>query len=356
MQTSVQRESTTFSQKLRNQKKNIISGFFFLLLAVLTFYAIFHGNDMGEVGEAIQRVQPVYLLAAAGLGLFFVSSEGMMIWYLLHALDKKAKFFSCIRYSFIGFFFSGITPSATGGQPMQLYYMKKDKLKVSESTVVLMTVAVVYKFVLVVMGVGILLFAGDILAGFLGRYLYLYDLGLALNVVVVIVLLFVMVCPRVFTGIVFSGEKFLVKLHLLKPSEKRLTTLVGFVDRYHDTVQFFLRNKHRIAAVVLFTALQRISVFVLTYVIYLGFGLGGTGAFTVIMLQASVYIAVDMLPLPGAQGITELMYRKVFSTVFPGSLLTASMCVTRGINFYFLLIVSAGVTFVCYVVGKRRSR
>lgn len=310
---------------------------------------------MGEVLEAIQRVQIVYLLAAAVLGLFFVSSEGMMIWYLLHVLDKKVKFISCIRYSFIGFFFSGITPSATGGQPMQLYYMKKDKLKVSESTVVLMTVAVVYKFVLVVMGLGILLFAGNKLAGLLGRYLYLYYLGLALNVVVVIVLLFVMICPKVFTGIVFSGEKFLVKLHLLKPSEKRLAMLVGFVDRYHDTVQFFLKNKHRIAAVVLFTALQRISVFVLTYVVYRGFELSGTGAFTVIMLQASVYIAVDMLPLPGAQGITELMYRKVFSTVFPGSLLTASMCVTRGINFYFLLIVSAGVTLFCYVTGKRRS-
>ncbi len=341
-----------FIQKLRSQKKNIISGILFLLLAGLTFYAIFHGNDMGEVLEAIRGVSPVYLIAAAVLGLFFVSSEGMMIWYLLHALDKRAKLLSCIRYSFIGFFFSGITPSATGGQPMQLYYMKRDKLKVSESTVVLMTVAVIYKFVLVLMGLGILLFAWDELSGFLGKYLYLYYLGLVLNVIVVIVLLFVMICPRVFTIIVFSGEKFLVKCHLLKPSEKRLLTLVGFVERYHDTVQFFLKNKYRIAAVILFTALQRLSVFVLTYVIYKGFQLSGTGALTVIMLQASVYIAVDMLPLPGAQGITELMYKNVFSTVFPGSLLTASMCVTRAINFYFLLIVSAGVALCCHVARR----
>lgn len=41
---------------------------------------------------------------------------------------------------------------------MQLYYMQKEGHKVSDSTVVLMTVAVIYKFVLVVMGVGILIF------------------------------------------------------------------------------------------------------------------------------------------------------------------------------------------------------
>ena len=341
----------TLSQRLHKQKKNIISGIFFLLLAGLTFYTIFNGNDMKAVAEAIGRVHPGYLIGAA----VFVCAEGIMIWYLLHALDKRAKLLSCIRYSFVGFFFSGITPSATGGQPMQLYYMNKDKLKMSECTVVLMTVAVIYKLVLVVMGIGILLFAHKELAGFLGAYLYLYYLGLFLNVIVVAVLLFVMVRPKLFTGVVFSIEKFLVKLHLLKPSDTRVNRLTGFVERYHDTVQFFLKNKHRIVGVIIITFLQRMSVFVLTYVIYRGFRLDGISAVTVIFLQASVYIAVDMLPLPGAQGITELMYKNVFAAVFPGNLLTASMCVTRAINFYFLLILSAAVTLWCYIKYKVRK-
>lgn len=225
----------------------------------------------------------------------------------------------------------------------------------SECTVVLMTVAVIYKLVLVVMGIGILLFAHKELAGFLGAYLYLYYLGLFLNVIVVAVLLFVMVRPKLFTGVVFSIEKFLVKLHLLKPSDTRVNRLTGFVERYHDTVQFFLKNKHRIVGVIIITFLQRMSVFVLTYVIYRGFRLDGISAMTVIFLQASVYIAVDMLPLPGAQGITELMYKNVFAAVFPGNLLTASMCVTRAINFYFLLILSAAVTLWCYIKYKVRK-
>ena len=65
-------------------------------------------------------------------------------------------------------------------------------------------------------------------------------------------------------------------------------------------------------------------------------------------LQAVVYIAVDMLPLPGSQGITELMYMAVFGNVFVGGSLTLSMCVTRGINFYMLLLVSAAVAAYCW--------
>ena len=46
---------------------------------------------------------------------------------------------------------------------MQLYYMCKDKNSLSESSVVLMTVALIYKFVLVVMGM--VMFAQNLSAG-----------------------------------------------------------------------------------------------------------------------------------------------------------------------------------------------
>lgn len=296
------------------------------------------------------------MIGAAVLGIFFVSAEGCMIWYLLRPLDDKTRFFKCIKYSFIGFFYSGITPSATGGQPMQLYHMNKDGLRVSESTVVLMTVAVIYKFVLVVMGLLMLLLGYGQLREYLGKYLLLYYLGLFLNTALVVILLIVIFRPGLFKSIVFRGEKFLVRLHILKHSTERLEKLAGFADRYHATVQFYLKNKRKIAAVIGFTVIQRASVFFLTYLVYLGFHLSGVSALTVMMVQASVYIAVDMLPLPGAQGITELMYKAVFAGIFPGSFLTASMCVSRGINFYFLLIFAALLTMGCYITDRLSKR
>ena len=336
------------------KKKNVISVVIFLLLAALTFYVILKGNDIGKVAAAVQGMNNGYLVAAAVAALFFVAAEGMMIWYLLRVLKEPAVLHRCIGYSFVGFFYSGITPSATGGQPMQLYYMQKDGHKVSNSTVVLMTVALIYKLVLVVLGIGIVLFYHEPLAQNLGKYMYLYYLGLFLNVVLVAMLLFVMISPRCFKGIVTGGEKFLKKIKVLKHSRERTEKLIAMADQYHEAVLFFGKNKGKIGLVVLGTLLQRCSVFFMTYLVYRGMGMSGESMVKIMLLQASVYIAVDMLPLPGAQGITEMMYKSVFAQVFPGVYLTASMCVTRGLNFYFLLIVSAVTAMWCHI-SKNKS-
>lgn len=330
-------------------RKNIISAVVFLLLVVITAAVVLKGNDIGMVAETLRKLKPVYLLAAAATALFFTSAEGIMICYLLKSLEGgKTKLLSCLKYSFVGFFYSGITPSATGGQPMQLYYMQKDGHKVADSTVVLMTVAVIYKFVLVLIGIGMLLFYFGPLSYYLGKFIYLYYFGLILNGGLVLILLFVMVSPRCFKGIVLGGERLLKRLRILKASDSRTKGLVSMADQYHEAVRFLIGHKHKILWVIAFTFLQRCSVFFLTWLVYRGMGLSGQSMLSIMVLQAAVYIAVDMLPLPGAQGITELMYKAAYAKVFPGAFLTASMCVTRGMNFYFLLLVSACFAVFCY--------
>lgn len=343
------------STKTHDMRKRVLEGAFFLVVMGLSFYTIFHGQDMGQVRSALGKLSPVSLCLAILTALFFVSAEGIMIWYLLRSMNGKSGLFKCISYSFIGFFYSGITPSATGGQPMQLYYMCKDKNSLSESSVVLMTVALAYKFVLVLMGIAILLFWHGPLKVYLREYFPLFLLGLALNITLVLLLLAVMFAPGWIRGVIVKTERLFVKMRVLKPSMRRQDKIGNFVEGYQDAVHFLATHKGKIFGVCLFTFLQRCSVFVLTWIIYRGFSLEGADLITVASLQASVYIAVDMLPVPGAQGITELMYRSIFSAIFTGSYLMPSLYVTRGISFYFLLIVGIMVIFGNYLY-RRQTR
>lgn len=96
--------------------------------------------------------------------------------------------------------------------------------------------------------------------------------------------------------------------------------------------------------------MQRYSVFVLAFVVYRGLGLSGTAMLDIVLVQAAVYIAVDMLPIPGAQGITEAMYRGVFQKIFVGNYLVVSMCITRGISFYLVMLIGLAV----FCVARRR--
>lgn len=340
-------------QRPMSTKKRVFEVLFFLAVMALTFTAVFKGQDMGKMLDAVLKMDPLYLTAAFLLGVLFICLEGFMIWDLLSALDGKSSLLQCVSYSFVGFFYSGITPSATGGQPMQLYYMTKDGNRATDSTVVLMTVALCYKLVLVCIGLGILAGWGGPLRLYLKGYFGFYLLGLFLNTVLVILILLVMLFPGIILRTSGWGEALLVRLGLFKTSGQRMEKVQHFVDQYRQAVQFLKEHKGKLAEIVGLTFLQRSTLFVLTWMVYLGFGLTGTKGMTVMLLQAAVYIAVDMLPVPGAQGITELMYKTVFAAVFTKGFLIPSMLVSRSVNFYFLLLVSLGFAAAASVLSKK---
>lgn len=104
---------------MNNKKQNIVLdvGIFTAIMA-FTFWSVFRNQNMADITGAVKMMSIPSLVAAATLSVFYVAGEGSMICYLLKGVGEKAKLMRCIAYSFIGFFFSGITPSATGGQPM----------------------------------------------------------------------------------------------------------------------------------------------------------------------------------------------------------------------------------------------
>lgn len=333
--------------------KNILGFFILVLLIGATLWIILKDNDIGAIWNAVINLKPQWLTLAIAAAIFFVCAEGLMIWYLLRALKCKMSPLRCIGYSFVGFFFSGITPSATGGQPMQLYYMNKDKIKIADATVTLTVVATLYKFILVVIGLFVGICFNNILKQYLEGYIYLFYFGLVLNSIVVAVLLFLMINPNAFRKILRKCERALVRIHILKPSLSRLRKLNNIAGEYNDAIRHFIKNRKPVIVTTIMTIIQRTSIFFITYFIYSGIGLNKENVITITVLQASVYVAVDLLPLPGSQGISELMYQTVFSTIFLGANLPASVLITRGISFYIPLILGAIITGIFYFITNK---
>lgn len=329
-------------------RKYVGSVLFLCLLIGITIYVLVENNDMRAVAAAMVRADQRWILAGVVTALFFVAAEGSIICYLLRAIGQNVPLLKCVSWSFIGFFFSGITPSATGGQPAQLFYMKKAGLPLTDSTPVLMVVAVLYKFVLAVLGLFIAIFCHKQLGAYFQGYYWLFYLGIGLNAVLVIILLWVMVTPVWAEKAALFLEGLLVKIKLLHPKEERKERLREAVARYGMVVRFFQQNPRKIVVATGMTLVQRSSLFFLTWLIYRAMGLEGVSLIWIMVLQATVYIAVDMLPFPGSAGISELVYAAVFASVFSGSDLAASMCISRGISFYLVLLVSMGIWCVCH--------
>lgn len=100
----------------------------FLLFLLLLFFCLMRGKDVGQIVEiAASASFPSIALGLLMAGTFHVA-EGLNLKILLRTMGHPVSFAQGMKYAYTGFFFSSITPSSTGGQPMQLYMMKKDNL------------------------------------------------------------------------------------------------------------------------------------------------------------------------------------------------------------------------------------
>ena len=338
---------------MKSRKKIIFNGVFLAVVFALTVYGVFHGEDLSSMMDAIHRADKRWLVPGIALVAFFIWGESIIIWYMMRSSGICLKKRTCFLFSSVGFFFSCITPSASGGQPMQIYYMKKEKISIPVSTVILMIVTITYKLVLVVIGVGIAIFGRGFLHKYLEGILPVFYLGLALNIFCVTFMTILVFHPLLAKAILVKGMKLLERLHLMKKKEGRLKKLEDSMDTYRNTAAYLKNNPFVIVKVIGITFIQRMALFAVTWFAYQAFGLHGTGFWEILFLQAVISVSVDMLPLPGGMGISETLFLNIFSPVF-GGLLLPGMVLSRGLGYYGELLISAVFTVVAQLtIGKK---
>lgn len=339
----------------KNSRKILLNGILFFLVFGLTLYGVFWGEDLEQVFDAVRQANILWLFPAIVCVLVFIWGESIILWYMMRSYGLHMKERHCFLVSSVGFFFSCVTPSASGGQPMQIYFMKKENIPIPVATVILMIVTIIYKLVLVVIGLGIILFAKDFMQTYLSSILPIFYLGIGLNVFCVSFMILLVFHPSLAKKIMVAGLYLLEQCHLLRHREGRLAKLELSMDLYNDTAAHMKENPWLIVQVFLITFVQRMALFCVSYFVYRAFSLKGLPVLTVILLQAVISVSVDMLPLPGGMGISETLFLAIFPPVF-GELLLPGMVLCRGLSYYSELLISAVFTLAAVVVFERRGQ
>ena len=339
-------------------KKNIFNAAFLLLVLIITLYSVFHGENLSELLMYLKQGDFRYWILGAVFVVGFIESESLIIYYMMKVLGENVKLTHCFLYSFVGFFFSLITPSATGGQPAQLYFMKKDKLSLPTSTMVLLIVTITYKLVLVVLGLLVMILRPEPVWELLKPIYGWCYLGIFLNVVCVFGMLILVFHPTLASRIVLFCVRLFDRMFKTDKEKKYGERLERAMEKYRNAAEFFYKNIRVIINVFLITCVQRFLLFAVTYLVYKSFMLNFTSAGVVITLQGMISVAVDMLPLPGGMGISEHLFERIFTPVCGAKLITPIMVVSRGLSFYAQLLISAVFTAIAYLVifGKENHK
>lgn len=341
-----------------NVKKNIMFAIGALVLAVLTVRTVFSQNRALTVPTLMGMLEHSSLpglLATLLAMLGFIIFEGLALQFLLKSLGYKTGFFSGLLYSAGDQFFSAITPSASGGQPVSALFMRLDRIPVSAITATLLANLVMYTLSSLTVGILSLLFAPDVLLSFNNISLLFIFFGSM--VMIVLTILFYSLLKRSIylrhMGIVLI--KLLHKIHIIRDVTKWQIKLERHIEEFR-LCSDMLHNKGSVLFLAfVMNLLQRASQISVTPLMHLSLGnLEKVNLFKLWAVQAFAQIGSNCVPIPGGMGVADYLMLDGFKTLFSIDYAYKLETLTRSVSFYVCATLSGLIVLIGYIIKKHK--
>ncbi len=282
----------------------------------------------------------IYMMAGAMAICSFLKREG----YHLRLRDSLSAMLTAIYYS-------NITPGATGGQPMQIAYLKKFGIPVGIGTSAIASFFIAWHVMRVVLLAGFGLFYKDFINQNLGQYVPFLILGFTYNVVLVVLWLLFCFSKKPVELIVKLIGKLAEKFRIIKNSQKTIESMQRTADKFHTGMTHLKNHKSEIFRQLFFGTVYVMSLSSILYFAYRGIGLEGSSYGEILSMGFCQYISAAYMPTPGASGAQEGIFRLYFGSMMPGASLLAVMMIWRFMSYYLGLIVGAAAN----LIGRRNA-
>ena len=327
---------------MKKSAKLIRNFILFILLIIITFAVLLKGEDISQILNILGSTKIQYVLVGILCMAVYISCEAINIGRTLKTLNEKSTFIQNLKYALIGFFFSAITPAASGGQPMQVYYMHKDKIAVSNSTLALLLNLTSMQVVTIGFALISVCFNYKYLNGVLIAF---FIVGILLNLSALVLLLIAIISKRLSRGIINFVEKIL-KFFKVRNIEAKKEKLESELEKYHESAVYIKQNKKIIIQLLLTTLVQFFVYYSVIFWTYKALGMNGANILEITSMQSVLFATVSGIPSPGAVGVTEGAFTEIFRNIYPGAMMSSAILLNRGINFYFFVIFSGIVTII----------
>ena len=335
-------------EKSRKIFKNLI---IFILLIGLTFYMILKDQNILDIYNVVKSVKIQYVIIAIICMCLYLLLEGINLGRTLKVLKEKSSIMKNIKYALIGFFFSSITPAASGGQPMQIYYMYKDKISVANSTLALLIN--LCSFQIITLSAAFISVCLNMKHLNTGLWCF-FIIGVSLNLSALALLLIGIFSKRLSEGLVRFAVKVL-KFFKIKNIDKKQEKLESELSKYQGSANYIKENKFLMVKILFTTLVQVIIYYSIPYWIYCSFGFSEYNIAQIITLQSVLYATVSGIPSPGAVGVTEGGFMSLFKSVFPSNIISGAMLLNRGVSFYLFVLITGIFVTVISLKGKKEE-
>lgn len=312
----------------------LIAGTFAMVL-----YFAFQSGDITKTGEALRSVNPWWLLGGLGCFTMYVLFEGGILQLYFRLQGARVRMGDSMRCGLIGMYYSAITPAATGGQPMQVFSMKKRGISAGLTSSALAVKFFCWQCALLLSGAAAWALNTRLVADTLQQGIWMLRLGFFLNGIAVAGVILLAVSRNTVRAIIIFLVNLAYKLKLVKDRERTSSKWDAALQEFHASVDLMTQKPLWFFILFLLSVVQVLAYLSATYFVYRGFGLNTVGYPHILTIQLSLYIAASFTPLPGASGAQEGGFYLFFRGIFPQAVILPALLVWRFLTYYLSIIV-----------------
>ena len=175
---------------------------------------------------------------------------------------------------------------------------------------------------------------------------------------------------RVLSRIISALIRFLSGIHLMRHPERWEERLRLARKEYRECVQVLAASRRMWLVAFFFNLMQRFSQFMVTVFVYLsitggasaaagqGAGAGSTSIGQLVNLWATqcfVSLGANCVPIPGSMGVTDYLMLDGYLNLMNKQTAYELQILTRGLSFYFTVLLSGAVVLICYLLQNRKK-
>ncbi|OJF76211.1 MAG: hypothetical protein BKP49_08700 [Treponema sp. CETP13] len=325
---------------MRKKTKKILVNIISIIIGIfLTYFFVFRTLDFTELTTAISDVQiHFFFIALLCMGGYLIFEALNVRRTMKVCEDKSIPFLESFCYTSTGFFFSAITPSSVGGQPMQLVLMHKKGHKVEHSSLALLIEVIGAQSAAYIYA----------LLGLLYCYITKIQLSKAFIGMFVLGLIFSFAFIS-FLFIAVFHSKFienLLKIIFKKNIEKR-NSAVTKIQEYARNATYIKTHVPSVAKITIRSFLKMGCYNAIPYFVCLSLNITPGSIIKIILLQSMLYIAVGFVPIPGAMGINEGLFNILYTSIV-FSYIGPITIITRLANFYIPVLLTGLISYITF--------
>ena len=356
-----QSEQKGFSPKKIFKKPAMVILFILLNVAVITITAF---SEFGNSKNAAELSEVVinwwFLVPAAGCFLIAITLEitkyAMMMRELTphgEKFDRKRARKVARRTVLLGRYYDNITPAAVGGQPFQIYYMRKNsELPSGVSTAIPLFGMISGQMGFIVIAVFCFLLGSLSIEN--AALIATACFGLLFYAFWPVVIMMATFLPKGTMELINGIIKLLAKMHIVKNKEAATEKTEYEVTEYARSIKVILKTRGLFMKTILLSVAFHILVSMIPFFVLTAFG-GEVDFLPCFVTTVAITSAVYFVPTPGNAGAAEGTFYVVFSALSEGYVFWA-MLVWRFFSYYIYIIIGAIIYFLMHLEKKKDKR